>query len=422
MLIEFSVSNFKSYKNKQTFSMLAESGTELFDSNVLQTNSVEDISLLSSAVIYGPNASGKSNFFEAIDTMIDIITETRQRGDELSVKPYVFDENYINKGTEFEVIFLVDNVRYQYGFEVTRKRVLTEWLLSYPNKRPVNLFTREFLNEEEGYDWNIGQALKGQKKLWQESTRSNALFLSTATMLNSEQLSKVFDYFDKKVRVIESDGVSKNITDKLFSGNADKTVLRDFLKSADFNIEDVRYERHNIDEDVLPDDMPESMKEEIINDLKKMELMETQFGHLDENGGIKYLDFSEESSGTQKYYSFIGPWFYSLRNGLTLFVDELNENLHPLLVRFLVKLFNNPHTNTSGAQLIFSTHETAILSQDVFRRDQVWFSEKSTKGYSKLYSLSEFKVRKGVENIEKNYLSGKYGALPYFKDIMSIWE
>ncbi|ACV26040.1 AAA family ATPase [Kangiella koreensis] len=422
MLIEFSVSNFKSYKNKETFSMLAESGTELFDSNVIKTHSVEDINLLSSAVIYGPNASGKSNLFEAMDTMIDLIIETRQRGDKLTVKPYAFDKNYTNKGTEFEIIFLVDNVRYQYGFEVTKERVLTEWLLSYPNKRPVNLFTREFINEKKGYEWNIGQALKGQKKLWQESTRSNALFLSTATMLNSEQLSKVFDYFDKKVRVIGSDGLSKNITDKLFSGGNDKSVLRDFLKSADFNIEDVKYEKHTIEDDDFPDDMPESMKEEIISDLRKMGLMETKFGHLDEDGGVKYLDFGEESSGTQRYYSFIGPWFYSLRNGFTLFVDELNENLHPLLVEFLVKLFNNPKTNKSGAQLIFSTHETAILSQEVFRRDQVWFSEKSSKGFSKLYSLSEFRVRKGVENVEKNYLSGKYGALPYFKDVMSIWE
>lgn len=142
-----------------------------------------------------------------------------------------------------------------------------------------------------------------------------------------------------------------------------------------------------------------------------------QTGHMSSTGEIVLFELDDESDGTKKLFSIAGPWLDTLRNGFVLFVDELHDSLHPVLVRYLVSLFHDKSINTKNAQLIFSTHDTSILSQDVFRRDQIWFCEKSEEQCTELFPLSDFRPRKGHENLERGYLSGRYGALPYPKEL-----
>jgi AAA15 family ATPase/GTPase len=182
-------------------------------------------------------------------------------------------------------------------------------------------------------------------------------------------------------------------------------------------IEDILVEKKPIDSTMWPDDMPESMKKELSGKLQGKEFLKIKAVHKNTESEYETFDFEDESDGTQKLFAFAGPWIDSLANGYVLFIDELHDNLHPRLVRFLVQLFHSSKTNPKNAQLVFTTHETSILNQEVFRRDQVWFCEKNQQQATILYPLTDFSPRKGRENLELAYLSGRYGALPYVRPL-----
>jgi AAA15 family ATPase/GTPase len=412
MLIDFTVKNYRSIKDEQHLSMVGTKQKEYIDTHTFEVLQSTSTRLLKTAAIYGANAAGKSNFIKALRAMQEIVifsTSKYQRGDLLPIKPFLLDSTSVHEATAFEVNFISNGVRYQYGFSATQERIVEEWLIAYPKGRPQNWFAR-VLNtstNEPTYDWQFGDKLTGQKQLWQESTRDNALFLSTAVNLNSEQLNPVFDWFDKILRITGVGGWSPKFTIELCKEDKHKEEILRFLRTADMDIEDIEIEKNLFTRN---NDVPEGLAAMLAN-------KETvKMWHSDEQGNKVALDLNEESDGTQKLFAFIGPWLDSLEKGHVLLIDELHDNFHPLMVKFLVELFHNSTTNKSNAQLIFTTHETSILSQDVFRRDQVWFCEKRDKA-TVLYSLVEFKARKGVTDLEKAYLSGRYGALPFFKDI-----
>ena len=419
MLVDFKVKNFRSIKEEQLLSMVASSQKEFVDTHTFLPTTSKNLSLVKTAAIYGANAAGKSNILKALDTMKKIVLDSAtkyQRGDELPVKPFLFD-NEVNEPTEFEINFIYDKVRYQYGFTATKEMIYEEWLIAYPKRRPQNWFARAYDEETKEYKWQFGDKLTGKKQLWQESTRSNALFLSTAVRLNSEQLQPVFDWFTNKLKITSVNGWDPSFTmSKCLDEKYKKSILR-FLKTADMDIEDIEIEVGEFDPSNLPDDMPIELKEKIAQDLKGKELIKrAKFYHLDNYGKKVALDFDDESDGTRKLFSFIGPWIDSLENGNVLLIDELHDNFHPLMVKFLIEMFHNKDMNKSDAQLIFTTHETSVLNQDTFRRDQIWFCEKQNRA-TKLYPLTDFSPRKGVEDLEKGYLSGRYGALPFFQNI-----
>jgi len=412
MLIDFKVKNYRSIKDEQDLSMLSTKQKEHIDTHTFHSDTTTKMGLLKTAAIYGANAAGKSNFIKALKTMQEIVINsmsTYQRGHLLPVKPFLFDVETKNEPTEFEVSFITDNVRYQYGFSATQERVVEEWLIAYPKGRPQNWFARVLNTETDApsYDWQFGEKFTGQKQLWQESTRDNALFLSTAIHLNSEQLKPVYDWFDKTLRITGVSGWSPKFTIRLCQEENYKNKVLDFLRTADMDIEDIEIE----------DRSSEFAKKKDAGILSAfVNPISVKMMHKDTSGNNVALDLTDESDGTQKLFAFIGPWLDSLEKGHVLLIDELHDNFHPLMVKFLVDLFHSNLTNKSNAQLIFTTHETSILSQDVFRRDQIWFCEKKNKA-TELYSLVEFKARKGVTDLEKAYLSGRYGALPYFKNI-----
>lgn len=419
MLIEFSVTNFLSLRDQQTLSLVKAKGSELQASNTFRVDTINQLHLLRSAAIYGPNAGGKSNFLTALRSMKEIVVTSakgQQRGDKLPVTPFLLSQVTGQEPTEFEVTFIVDRVRYQYGFTCTAERVHEEWLFAYPKGRAQAWFQRAWNAKDKTYRWSFSQFLSGEKQLWQKSTRGNALFLSTAVQLNSDQLEPIFDWFSQRLHLTGVEDWHGGFSATLCEGNQ-KSQVMDFLKAADLGIEDIAVKREPITSNTFPDDMPEAVKTDLLAKLKGQEHQKVRTFHKTAEGNTIAFDFADESQGTQKLFAFAGPWLDSLAKGNVLFIDELHDNLHPNLVRFLVGLFHSKETNPHNAQLVFTTHETSILDQKVFRRDQIWFCEKDAGQATTLYPLTDFSPRKGRENLELAYLSGRYGALPYTRSL-----
>lgn len=419
MLIEFSVANFRSLRARQTFSLAKATGNELVDTNTFKTQAANEFELLRSAAIYGPNAGGKSNFLLAMKVMKRIVLEsaiTLQRGDKLPVIPFRLSQVTLQAPTEFEVTFIVDKVRYQYGFSATAERIHEEWLLAYPKGKPQRWFGRVWDESAQHYDWALGNNLMGERQVWQKSTRDNALFLSTAVQLNSQQLQPIYDWFKTTLRVTKLGGWAPNFSAALCE-NPEKVQVLDFLRAADLNIEDIQVKKRPFDPRTLAEELPDSVRNILTEEMKGKEVADIKTFHKTAEGDVVAFDFKDESDGTQKLFAFAGPWIDSLANGNVLFIDELHDNLHPRLVRFLVQLFHSNETNPRNAQLVFTTHETSILNQEVFRRDQIWFCEKDEQQATILYPLTDFSPRKGRENLELAYLSGRYGALPYVRPL-----
>jgi AAA15 family ATPase/GTPase len=421
MIIEFTVKNFRSIKEPMTLSMVAGAMDE-HDEVARIDSGLTKLSLLPSAILYGPNAAGKSNLIGAFNAMRSLVLTSSklQRGDELDVMPHLFDAATSNQPTEFEVVFIAQGVRYQYGFAATREKVHEEWLIAYPKGKPQRWIDRQWVaakkkNIAGKYSYAYSKKFTGPKKSWEELTTENALYLSVAIQRNNEQLRSVFDWFQNMTRVTNSG--SMFFTAAMCESKKGKEQILKFLKAADSDIQGFDVKLEKFDESKLPKAMPLSMKEHYKGVLKDAEKYEVKTIHSVIGGETCSLGLEEESDGTQRLFWLAGLWLEALSKGKILFVDELHESLHPKLLRFLVAQFHNPKVNRFNAQLIFTTHDTSILDQKFLRRDQVWFVEKKPDNSSLLYSLMEFSPRKDREQLERSYLEGRYGALPYFKNI-----
>lgn len=416
MLVEFSVSNFLSIKERSTLSLVKSSMKGLEKTNVIEVEAPSTPDILRGAVIFGPNAAGKSNLIKAFGTLTEIVEDSArewQSGENLPVTPFLFDDESIDNPSEFEVTFIAQGVRYTYGFAATKQMVTEEWLYAYPKGRAQRWIERIYDTEKETFFWGTMDKLSGKKQLWQDATRPNALFLSTAIQLNSQQLKPVYEWLVDKLRVAGLGTWSRAFTMKMCEDDLEKKKVMNFLEAADVSISDVVIKEDNFNSDFLPDDMPDSVREDIIKQFEGKKIVEAKTVHLTSSGRKVLLDLDDESDGTKKIFALAAPWLESLEKGYVLVIDELHDNLHPLMVNYLVGLFNNPATNPNNAQLIFTTHDTSLLDQDVFRRDQIWFCEKDNAQTTKFYPLTDFNPRKGVENLERGYLAGRYGALPF---------
>ena len=415
MLIEFAVTNFKSIKNEARLSLVAGSGKERRETNVVAPTTIggaRPVSLLRSAAIYGPNAAGKTNFLRALGLMRYIVARSSGERRALPVTPFRFDPDFEIQPTTLEAVFLVSGVRYQYGFSATASRVTGEWLYAWPRGRVQLWFERDAETGEDRF--KFGDRLTGDKKVWERATRPDALFLSTAATLNSNQLQPIFEWFDKKLQVAGIGGWN-NAFSLECCGDDRKARIIEFLQTADLAISDVRITEEEFSPEMLPEDMPAPLKDEFKKNLSGEKMKDLRLQHDTGPGQPVELELDEESDGTQKLFALAGPWLDTLEKGHLVVFDELHDNLHPALVRFLVELFHDPRVNARGAQLVFSTHDTSILNQEVFRRDQVWFCERNARQETELFPLTDFRPRKGIENLERSYLAGRYGALPYFR-------
>jgi AAA15 family ATPase/GTPase len=414
MLIEFSVTNFQSIREKQTLSLVAGKGSELLNSNTFEPDQPNCPRLLRSVVIYGPNGAGKSNFLKAFQFaqwFISNSATTTQEGQKIPITPFKLDRNHKNHPSEFEIIFIQDNIRYQYGFSVNETRVVREWLLAYPHGKSQQWFERTYDKKANEYEWSFSSKFKGEKNLWRSSTRSNTLFLSTAVQLNSEQLKPVFFWLSSKLIVIAGNAyLNPALTFELFQKEEGKEKLVRFMKAADISIEKFELQEDEMPQPFFPPSAGLDVRQSHRPPPKQFRIL--TWHKMTDSKEFVALNLEEESAGTIKLFFQAGGWLKALKEGATLVFDEMDNSLHPLIVRFLVNLFHDNDLNKLDAQLLLTTHDTSLLDDDIFRRDQVWFIEKDLNSSSHLYSLLDFSPRKD-EALEKGYLKGRYGALPF---------
>lgn len=427
MLIQFSVENFRSIYSQQTLSMVKNSSKEYSD-NYFDSEALATPEILKSAVIYGANSSGKSNLLKALVSMREIIKKSfsKQPNEPIHVEPFLLNPLARTQPTTFIVSFVVQQldesgilqaIRAEYGFSATSKRVIEEWLSVYPKGKEQAWFSRQYDDLSDTYIWKDSKFFKGQKENWKKNTRHDQLFLSSAVHLNSEQLKPIYDWFINNIAIIGTDRISNKMSKEMCRHDeVGKKLIISLMQHADIDVEDIIFRKPQVNLEGLPDDLPENVREQIIKDLTTdfIEQNEVFFVHLDNNGNRVELNLYQESDGTQKLFEFAGLIFYVIHNNYTLIVDEFNKSLHPDLVRFLVKIFNSK--NNAKGQLIFTTHETSILRQDLLRRDQIWFCEKNKDKITTLFPLSDFSPRKDREDIEEYYLHGRYGGKPTIKD------
>ena len=417
MLLEFSVENFLSFKEKTTFSMEASFKDDLAE-NVANENG---INVLKTAAIYGSNASGKTNFIKAISSAVLMVRNSNYIGENGSwrrfITPFAFSKKTIKQPTKFWFTFIVNNIKYNYYFSCNYRYIYEESLEAYYSQKPTLIFKRTNI-----VDFEFNSDKKILEDIAKKNTK-NKLFLATATTWNYEKTKDAFDWFYSKIETFFSFDLIKE-SDLMDYTNTESN-LKEFaikiLNEADIQIHDINVSYKTINQSFgnIGFDGADPMNSSS-NKLFKVDFIHTV---EDENGNKEEysLNFSNESDGTQCLFNLIPFLKRAFENKSVLVIDELERSLHPLLIEFLIKLFNNKKINTFNSQLIFSTHASNLLTLDLFRRDQIWFTEKNVKtGATDLYPLDSFSIRKG-ENILKGYLNGRYGAIPYINDNI-LWQ
>jgi uncharacterized protein len=424
MLIEFSVGNYRSFKETVTFSMVAAKisakDKKLDENNVFIVG--KHLSLLKSAAIYGANASGKSNLAKAFHFMrwfmLNSSKET-QATEEIDIERFRLSTDTEAAPSFFEIVFLLNGKTHRYGFEATNKEIISEWLFYVPTTRESKLF------ERKGSDISLSRIMKGGSKV-KTITRPNALFLSVASQFNVEIAEHILTWLKNfgVISGLSDKGYSRYTLDCLESGKYKNEILH-LVRSLDLGIDNLEIKTTQIgSEIVVPlEDLPEEIR--TLNSVRQgaqvtasanMISVGTAHQKYDKKGiliAIEFLDMHlHESEGTQKLFALSGVLVDAIITGKILIIDELDARLHPLITCAIIALFNSNVTNPNNAQLIFMTHDTNLLSHKIFRRDQIWFTEKDRYGATHLYSLAEYKVRNDA-SFESDYIEGRYGAVPF---------
>jgi len=431
MLIEFRVANFRSFKGEQVFSLVASKDSSC-PGNLIPC---EKFNLLKGAVIYGPNASGKSNLVKAISFMDWFIRNSATRmnqGDKIDdIIPFRLAVESRTQPSLFEITMLVKGVRYEYGFTATTDRVFDEWLVACPPEGRRQRWLERQCNVETGQtSWAFRGPLKSVKKILRERTRDNGLALSRGAELNIKLLSDLFMWIREKLWVFDLSNRPVALMHKTAERFKHDHIFRErvieLVRQADFGIERITVG----DDFIRPQDLPEKLKS-LLSEKAMRDMVSSSFNvhtiHKVHGTDIEErFDFEkDESNGTQRFFAFAGPFLDALSRGVVMIVDELESNMHPLLTRKLVELFQSPEANRRGAQLILATHDSTLMEPTLFRRDQIWLVEKNEKGASEIFSLYDFKPKdrpRSTEAFQKHYMSGRYGGVPSFGPIFENLE
>jgi AAA15 family ATPase/GTPase len=423
MIIEFTFSNYRSFRDPTTLSMVAANITSE-DKSVDQNNQIpilQNLKLLNSAVVYGKNASGKSNLVSAIAFMRQMVLNSSretQAEEPVHVDTFRLSSETEGKPASFEMVFLIDDKKYRYGFETTTEKIQKEWLYVTPTIKPARLFYREGdMLEINPRSFKEGRGLE-------QRTRPNALFLSVVAQFNGPISRQVQGWF-KRLGVISglSDMSYKNYTiNKFMKDSQRKEDIVRFVCALDLDIEDIQGEKIQSEQIKFPSDMPDEVKNLLLKNTDAFVVFHTYHKKYDHDlnviGMERLLLEENESEGTKKLFYLAGPILDTLTTSRVLIVDEMEARMHPLITKAIINLFKINNGNIKNSQLIFTTHDTNLLDRDQFRRDQIWFAEKDRFGSSHLYSLVEFKPRYD-SSFEKDYLRGRYGGIPYPGEIAS---
>jgi len=437
MLIQFKVGNVLSFSEPVVFSMVGTPAVKEFESVNSFIDPTKKFKLLKSAAIYGPNASGKSNLISSISIMKSFVLNSfrdallEKNEQILSVTKFLLKKESEREPSFFEMVFVYKNKRYRYGFEVNEGIIESEWLFFVNTNKEIKLFVREKKNIEiNNRSFKEGTGLEGK-------TRKNVLFLTVVAQLNGERSSKVVEWF-KKLKIVSglNDFGHKDFT--LSKYKSDKK-FKEWAESifASLDIIDLSTEKElpptlNINSISKRDKNRKALKtlfaalrelQEQKGEIDRIVTWHNKYGP--NNNVIEKVPFdfnTQESEGTKKIINFLGPIYDTLSNGYVLIVDELDSRLHPLLTIMIIGFFHQHNFN--NAQLVFASHDTNLLKKEYFRRDQIWFTEKNEFGETDLYSLIEYKemhVRKDAA-FGKNYLNGRYGAIPYLDKVVTEFD
>lgn len=421
MLLNFKFKNYKSYADTCNFSMIANKDKS--HENNLIVFGKDRIS--KSRIIYGANASGKTSFIDALEfiKIFSMMSNNLVENNRIEIKPYKFREKFSSIPSEFSLTFIKNSVKYSYSFSCTFEKVINEKLDVYNSAKPTNIFTRTNTDE---YKFNTD--VKQLNEIKTKNTK-NKLFLLTAATWNYEKVKPVVDYILNDIIVLHdiSQPTKYNIGYIIENNDLEeyKKFCLDFLNNADISISDFEINAQKIKElggqaelmtkvmNVIVNNDPEQMKKFGNSDVFNIKTIHNI--NNESNSFLYPLELIEESDGTQQLFHFAPSLFYTFKEGKVLLIDEIDRSLHPLLVEYIIKKFYDKNLNKNNAQLICNTHDTNLLNLDLFRRDEIWFTERNnTSASTEMYALSDFSPRKD-ENIEKAYLLGRYGGIPFVK-------
>ena len=423
MLIQFTTGNYRSFLPLKTINLEATSISE-YKENLFPTKKGK---LNKCAAIYGANASGKSNLIQAMGLMRNMIIESFEQSSAaaLNFDPFLLNSSNLKEPTFFEIVFLIDGVKYRYGFEYDEKSIRAEWLYLTEKRKEKPLFVRE----DEGIQ--VFRLFKEGNSL-EEKTRTNALFLTVVDQFNGQISRKVMSWFNN-FNII--DGIShtgyRSITFKMLEDKETRQSLTEFYQELDLGFDSIEIKKELFDAEKMIPRLPEDLIKQLVTDLEGETIVNLTTKHKMFNEDHEFINAfqefnvrSQESSGTNKIIDLSGPIFDTLKDGGILVIDELDAKLHPLLTISIIRLFQSKITNSKNAQLLFATHNTKILSLARLRRDQIYFTEKDQFGITDLYSLVEYnmkgkRVRKD-NSFEKDYINGRYGAIPFIGDLNKL--
>jgi uncharacterized protein len=419
MLLNFKVKNFRSIKNEITLDLQATSDESMKPEAVFECGNA---ALLKTAVIYGPNASGKSNILKAFAVFRKMVLESLYRSNmpgELPSEFFKLSVGMENEPSFFEMTFLLDKEVYTYGFEIDKKQVIVEWLAQKKGKKFLFERKKQIIKSNKNYFKEASAELKKQ-------AAENVLFLSLLSS-NSKPISRKIILLIQNINLIldAKRGATFDYAFNQFLKNPDTAnKMKEFMLRADFGISDIIAEERMISPKQIQQ-IPDKFKELFFKEDSKITERSLKCLHkkFDKKGNevtAEALDFfTEQSNGTQQIFALSAPIIDTLENGKVLFIDELDAGIHPILCQYLVAIFNSKTKNPNNAQLIFTTHDVALLDEEFLRRDEIYFVNKDKYGATELFSLAEISERKGV-NYAKRYLEGRYGALPYIADFENL--
>ncbi len=422
MLVEFRVTNFRSIREEQCLSFTASGDKLHADTHCVDIDRLGVSHLLRSAVIYGANASGKSNLIFALMTMQSLVLNSTRLLDaqyrELYT-PFKLDSVSLHEPTTLEVTVVIGELRYQYGFSFDAERIRGEWLLVYPSTRAQRWFEYHYdhdtgENEWEPFSVSFKGERRGQRELWKANTTPRSLFLTQAVQYNSQMLQPFFNWFASDLIIIPAHTQFNLMPtlQRLDEPKYKEWVLR-LMNAADIHICDIKVQKRKgqqIQFKFEPGKTPELQAVD-------GEIPEVEFCHRTSDGGEQWFDRRFESFGTLRLLGYAAPLLDALENGKLIVVDEFDTSLHPLLARYILKMLHSPHLSEKGVQIWMTTHDTSLLDPILLRRDQIWFVEKTKEQSTELYTLLDCSPRKG-EAIERGYLQGRYGAIPFLNELL----
>lgn len=446
MLVQFSVQNYKSFRDEAKLSLLASGYDKdpLTEANLIAGELTGSVRLLRTAAIYGANAAGKSKLVEAMHVMrLFILRSAASTGQKIPVVPFRLNPDTEQAPSEFELVFLHEGDLFRYGFAATADHVVAEWLFYRPElARPKTKEVEIFYRDGQTFDAVHPRQFKiGARLIKDGMIRPDALLLSVAAQFNEVLAQRVFGWLGRFniISGLQEEGYEGFTVSKVMHPTG-KGAIMGFLREADLGITDVRVRAIEHESD-LPGNLPTDLRERLTAALTEKDglifggakAVHRVYDSSGNRTGVLEFDMEDESSGTQKYFALSGPILETLQQGDVLVIDELESKLHPNLVQKIVGLFHSPVTNPRHAQLIFNTHDSNLMTAErgpaegpsglgvstpLLRRDQIWFVKKDRYGASSLYSLAGFKtdqVRKSDDFREK-YLQGRYGAVPYLNE------